>query len=666
MREPNDPPARASLRLIGRFRLKIDGLDIELPSRRARGLLAYLALAPDRTASRERLCGLLWSDRGETQARASLRQCLLELRSAMAAAKLDLLEVGRESIGLRSDGAMIDVEAVSRSLRGGADTLVTTLNAIRAYRLLDDLEIGGVFGEWRGQSREQLDRAVATAVEAELRGLQDRGDWQATRTLAEAFLQRDPLDELAVAAAIRADIALGATSAAHRRFQALEAGLARELNVSPSNATREALTAPLLARAPAAAGSSVDATTPARSPAPLPDKPSIAVLPFKNLSGDPDQDYFADAITEDVVMALSRWRWFFVIANGSSRTYKGLDVTDDQFGHELGVRYVLRGSVRKAGSRIRINAQLIDIRDNAHIWSDRFDRDLVDLFDLQDEITQRIVTAIEPAMLNSEGVRSAAKVLQDYTALDCFYRGMWFLNRITKEGYTSAVTNFRESIAREPTLHLGYVGLSRILWGGAIFGWTPDPLTDLADASSAAHRAIELAPEDAAAFAASAGASLYMGDHASALTDARRALDINSNFALAAVRLGHVLVFAGKPDEAIEPIERGIKLSPADPQLGINYNLLGVAHYQCEQYQEAVECARTAMHHNREAQSFVLAASLAQLGFFAEASKVLPTSDPRTNAVDRPMAPRYANVRHLKHWREGIRLASSAPDRRSD
>ncbi len=242
MSEVTNRGPRASLRLIGRFRLNgSDGVAIELPSRRARALLAYLALAPERSASRERLCGLLWSDRGEPQARASLRQCLLELRGALARHGLDLLRIGRESVSLVGEHVDIDVEQLQDSLGGETDKLTQQLSALTTSRLLDDLEIGELFEEWRNPARERLDRAIATAVEAQLVAIEARGEWAKARALADAHLQRDPLNEIVVAAAIRCDMAMSATAAAHRRYQSFEKELAKELGVEPGPTVRGAL-----------------------------------------------------------------------------------------------------------------------------------------------------------------------------------------------------------------------------------------------------------------------------------------------------------------------------------------------------------------------------------------------------------------------------------------
>jgi TolB-like protein/Tfp pilus assembly protein PilF len=390
---------------------------------------------------------------------------------------------------------------------------------------------------------------------------------------------------------------------------------------------------------------------------PTPDRPSIAVLPFKNLTADKDSDYFADAVTEDIVTALSRQHMFFVIASNTSFTYKGRDVEVSRVGRELGVRYILQGSIRKLGERVRVSAQLTDVSDGSNIWADQFNRELVDILAMQDEITERVVAAIEPAMLRSEGMRVVRKSLADFSALDCFYRGMWHLNRVSREGYDQALALFSEAVRRDPDLALGHIGLSRILFGGAIFGWAGQPMEDLHLARSEAQTAIRLDPRDAYGYFASSGASLYLGEHGAALSEARTAVDLNANCAPAHVRMGQTLTFGGYPKEAIAPLERGMRLSPYDSQLSVMLESLALAHYQAGDYERAVVRAREAMHQTYATVSVVLAASLAQLGRFDEARAALPPSGSKAGSRQRPMAAQYANPAHLEHLRQGVRLA---------
>ena len=395
---------------------------------------------------------------------------------------------------------------------------------------------------------------------------------------------------------------------------------------------------------------------PERPALPLPEHPSIAVLPFLNISGDPEQEYFADAITEDLTTALCRWRWFFVIARNSAFAYKGRAVDVKRIGQELGVRYLLEGSVREVGSRVRITAQLIDTADATHIWADKFDRDLVDILALQDEITELVVAAIEPAMLRREGVRVARKNVKDTTALDCFYRGMWRLNEVSLDGYHQAIAAFREAVARDPTLALGHIGLSRILYGGAIYNWSTDPDRDLQEAYDAATAGIRLDPTDAYGHFALSGAALFLARHAEALDAAQRAVALNPNFAFGYNRLGQVLIHVGRPAEAIEPLERCLRHSPFDPQLGLMLSALALAHYQARDYAEACVQARASAQHGYQPSVALLGASLARMGRLDEARRVMP---PDFLAVTARQASRFApylNPADRDHLLEGLAL----------
>lgn len=387
----------------------------------------------------------------------------------------------------------------------------------------------------------------------------------------------------------------------------------------------------------------------------LPDKPSIAVLPFQSFGGEAEHDYFTDAITEDVVTALSRWRWFFVIDRNTSFTYKGRTVDARQVGRELGVRYVLEGSVRRAGERVRVNVRLIESASAQQIWADSLDRNMADLFALQDEITEHVVAAIEPAMLDTEASRVARKSLADLSALDCFQRGMWHFNRMSAGDYHQALALFRQAIARDPDLSLGYVGLARMLYGGAIYGWSREPIADLQEAREAARRAVALDPRDAYGYFAAAGAALYLGRHEEALDQAQRALALNPNFAFGHFRLGQVLIYFGRPAEAVPALERSLRLSPYDPQLGPMLQSLALAHYQARNYAEAVEHAQSAVRLNDAGAAAILAASLARMGRFDDARAAYPSE-----LRQRARAPRlvtYANPEDERHLREGVRMA---------
>ncbi len=394
-----------------------------------------------------------------------------------------------------------------------------------------------------------------------------------------------------------------------------------------------------------------------RSAMALPEKPSIAVLPFENMSGKESEDYFADAITEDIISALSRWRWFFVIARNSSFVYKGKPVDVARVARELGVRYVLEGSVRKTKRQVRVVAQLIDATDATHVWSDTFDRDLSDLFALQDEVTEHVVKAIEPAMLESESARASRRNIKDLSAFDCFQRGMWHLNQVSKEGCAEAQKLFEEAVRRDPGLSLAYTGLARIHYGKVAYGWSDDADRDIADSLEAARTAVALDHRDSWAHLALAGALLLLGRHDEAQKEAEITVSLNPNCALGQSRLGQTLVYGGRAAEAIAPIERGLRHNPYDPQIGGFYTLLALAHYHAGNYEEAARQANTAVRHDDLRAAGIQGAALARLGRLEEAARVFsPEVQQRASRSVRRMTP-YARQEDFLDLLEGLRLA---------
>jgi len=393
----------------------------------------------------------------------------------------------------------------------------------------------------------------------------------------------------------------------------------------------------------------------------LPDKPSIAVLPFVNMSGEAEQEYFADGITEDIITALSRYRWFFVIARNSSFTFKGRAVDVKQIARELGVRYVLEGSVRKAGNRIRITGQLIEAESGNHIWAERYDRDLSDIFSVQDEITQSVVAAIEPEMLLTEGQRAARKTGTNLDAFDCVLRGMWHFHLFTPEDSLEAEKLFRRAIDRDQKFAPGWIWLGRTLNGRIWFGWSRDVEGERAEAYAAAQRAVELDERDPYAHYILALTSVISRQVQKGIAEAQRAIDLNPNFALGHFILGLARFFAHHFAEVPEPILRGMRLSPHDPLTFMYLNFLALAYYHQRDYEQARQYAERGLRLRRiYVLCHTLLASLGQLGRLDEAAAVreemqrlkpsdfdrfVETTNPYTNPADR------------EHLRDGLAKA---------
>ncbi len=358
----------------------------------------------------------------------------------------------------------------------------------------------------------------------------------------------------------------------------------------------------------------------------VPDAPSIAVLPFQNWSGDPEQDYFADGIVEDIITALSRIRWLFVIARNSSFTYKGRAVDVKQVGRELGVRYVLEGSVRKAGSRVRITGQLVDTATGTHLWAERFDSTLVDVFALQDQVTASVVGAIAPTLESAEIERAKRKPTENLRAYDYYLRGMASFHLGTREATNEALRSFTTAIAFDPDFAPPYAMAAWCHFWRKINGWMTDRPAEIAEGLRLAQRATALGRDDAVVLARGGHAlSHFTGDIAGGIAFLDRALALNPNLATAWFISGFLRIWHGDPEGAIERLERGMRLSPLDPEMFRMQAGMAMAHLLAKRFDIASSWAEKAI---RELSSFlivagVIAASHALAGRHDEAEKAM-------------------------------------------
>jgi len=354
----------------------------------------------------------------------------------------------------------------------------------------------------------------------------------------------------------------------------------------------------------------------------LPDKPSIAVLPFTNMSGDPEQEYFADGIAEDIITALSRLRWFLVIARNSTFVYKGKAVDIRQVAKELDVEYVLEGSVRKVGGRVRVTAQLIDVMNGAHLWAERYDRDLTDIFELQDEITQSVTAAIEPKLVAAEGIHCQSRSADDLGAWQLVTRAIDHYGRMTTNESDKAIELLRQAVRQYPDYAPAHSMLAFMLVVSGHVGWIPendnyDYATELTvKASEFAHRAVELDPEDPWAHLALGYLAFTDRRTEETVREYMRAIELNPNFATAYGYLGWAYVFDGQSEKALGYFQQAIRMSPHDPLIAFFYSGTGVAHYYAHRYEQAIEWTGKAI---RERPGFAAAqriycASLAQAG----------------------------------------------------
>jgi len=358
---------------------------------------------------------------------------------------------------------------------------------------------------------------------------------------------------------------------------------------------------------------------------PLPDKPSIAVLPFANMSGDPEQEYFSDGIAEDIITALSRFRWFFVIARNSTFTYKGKTVDVKAVAQDLGVRYVLEGSVRKAGSRVRITAQLIDAPTSHHIWAERYDRELKDIFAVQDEITENIVTSIGPEFLSAEMRRAQRRDVRSLDAWDYIMRAAFHHSRYRKEDVAEAQRLLRKAIDLDPFKAEGFCLLAFTHLMQVQFGWSESADQSIQEAAKAAEKAVALDDRDAWAQAALGLVDLISRRYDDAIQRLRRAIALNRSFANAYGALGQALALVGEYAEANEQINKAIRLSPRDLFLVYWFGHLGLAAFAGEHYDVACQWGAKIIQENPcfPGGHRLLAASYGQLGRTKEAQTAL-------------------------------------------
>jgi TolB-like protein len=392
---------------------------------------------------------------------------------------------------------------------------------------------------------------------------------------------------------------------------------------------------------------------------PLPDKPSIAVLPFANMSGDPEQEYFADGMVEEIITALSRIRWLFVIARNSSFTYKGQAVDVKQVGRELGVRYVLEGSVRKAGGRVRITAQLIDAGDGTHLWADRFDGSLEDIFELQDEVARRVAGVVEPALQAAEIRRSATRPTANITAYDFYLRALAIHFPVSKESVSKALSSLEQAIAIDPRYGRALSWAAVCHRTLAINRWTEQPGANRLKAVDFARRALQVTDNDPGVLGNAAIVLAEFGEDIGvpmALVD--RALALNPSDARCWYASGVVRLWAGQPDVAISHVKTSLRLSPRE-RTGTSQSRIGEAQFFQRRFDEAASTLALSIEENPGAPVAhrFLAACYAHMGRLDEARAIVAQLRSITAMVV-PSALPYRDAEHHELLLSGLRLAA--------
>jgi len=395
---------------------------------------------------------------------------------------------------------------------------------------------------------------------------------------------------------------------------------------------------------------------------PLPDKPSIAVLPFNNMSGDPEQEYFSDGISEDIITGLSKIPHLFVIARNSTFSYKGKPVTVTEVARELGVHYVLEGSVRKAGNRLRITAQLIDGIGGDHIWAEKYDRNLEDIFDLQDEITLNVITSTRVPILSNTAMKTEKRSATDLSIWDLIVRAGHFLHQFTPEGIAEARRLAGEILERDPESAVAMMMIANYLSHEAFLGYSNDPMQSLRTALDIVKRSLEIFEGDAQAHWVKGNLDMYfLHQPEVALDEYRRSLELNPNHHLALANLGVAEAFIGDPDKGIGCIERSLRANPRDPAIFFRFGELAICHFIAGRYEEAVKMGDKGLMHRSSYKSAHLIKAICQahLGQIEAAHETLAIwRDLSPNAtIATVYKPPFRKPEDLERYCEGLRLA---------
>ena len=592
------PTPTFQLSLLGGFELKGPHGSVDLTSKKLAALLAFLACSAPQAHSREKLMTLLWGSHFDTQARQNLRQALTRLRRLLGE---EVLISAGETVSLQPGVIMSDVARFEALLSNGSRDAVN--HAVGLYRgslMADVVILEEAWTEWLEAQRQRLEGlaldAMVTLGEQEL----EAGNHAPALRAASRAIEVSSLREDAHRLVMRVLAAGGRRADALKHYEDLVARLKRELSVEPDPNTR-ALAAELRKSHAARPGSEVRPDPASETSAtflPLPDRPSIAVLPFANMSGDPEQEYFADGMVDDILMALSRVRWLFVIARQSSFVYKVRSADVKQIGRELGVRYVVEGSVRKSGNRVRILAQLIETETGAHIWADRYEGDLRDIFALQDAITEQIVSAVETNVQAAEIKRTRAKPTESLTAYELYLRALPAYFGQTADDYKRTGLLLGHALETDPEYAEALGLLTDSVATRTLIGWHESWSGGVDEASRLADRAVAAAPDNSTCLAGAAftyGILSHRFDEAFDL--ANRAVMLHPNSVLVRYRAGAVYAVCGEPGKAITQCEAASRMNPLASKKAATatYSTLSCAFYFAGRYAECLDSGRRAL-----------------------------------------------------------------------
>ena len=660
--------APLQLVLLGGFHASAAGQEIDVPGRKERALLAFLAIPAGEARSRDKLAGLLWSDRGDSQARESLKQAVFKLRKSLDCVRPSPLLADREFVSLEKAAVTVDVAEFEQLI--GEGTMEALARAAALYRgdLLDGLDLrDAAFDEWLLMERQRLRdlarEALAKLVDRQMAG----GAHDQAAEAARRLLSLDPLREAAHRALMQIYAAQGQTALALKQYQLCRDALQGELGVKPEAETerlyrsiQEKRTA--ARRAPdhapvehvaAEASSQPDESSSHRiaGVAPTTVKPSIAVLPFSNLGADPEQQYLSDGITEDIITELSRFGSLFVIARNSSFQFRGLSVDIAAVRNKLGVRYVVEGSIRKVGARIQLTARLIDAVTERHIWAERYDREVEDIFAVQDDLTRAIAATLEGRVAASGAEQAKRRPTTDWAAYDYFLQGREQYNRYD---FIAAEPFFARAVQLDPGFARAYA-----LWAQSLLVqyWNDLQAETMERAVDYARKALSLDDTDPWCHAVMAFILMLRGHRDLAGFHFDRSVALNpTDVQIASLRALWVARM-GRPNEALEILDVAMHRDPFPPAW--IWEVRGIALLHARRYEDVIDSVSRIGNKYAWDHAYI-AVCHAYLNRPAEAraaaSEVLKV-DPHFTVSRYAQVEAYTAPADLKHLLDGMRKA---------
>jgi len=555
-----------SLKMLGGFELRDSGgAELSLPTRKIRALLSYLAVNADKPQPRERLMALLWSDRGDRQARQSLNQALLSIRRLGEHEGVQLLKSDGERVTLRGDAVESDVQRLRNQI---ADDPAVAASLYEGT-FLDGLSVPeSAFEQWLLETRSELHTITCEALET---AIETSDNTKTAIDCARRLVALDPLRENAHRSLMQLLHKSGDRTGALRQFQACAQVLQRELQVEPSARTMvlfEHL------RRDIEPETKLDCVNIMLDTSPLLDKPSIAVLPLRVLGGDQEAGYLADGLTEDLIASLAKIPDLVVVASNSTATYKGKAVNVKDVSKALGVRYVFEGGVQKSGDKVRVTPQLIDATSGGHLWAERYDRPIGDIFAMQDDIVRHVLIELQVRLTEGDGARIASLGTRNLEAWLLRVQGIAEMGRITRDSIVRARALFEAAHKADPDWGRPLAGIAACDFYEARNGWSNSFEESIEAGILRAGKATELNPEDPFGYSILRVLNALCGNHEKALSLAKKAVSLAPNDQVSLANLGAQLIWMDEAKRAIETFAHAMRSAPIAPNWMLrNYGL---------------------------------------------------------------------------------------------